>query len=123
MEISKIDERLIQFIYDEYQRHSVFQHYGQYPTVITKQFERRFGIDLGDAGAQLEAINRLLKQGWIETKPSRTNNIQLTDRVRRLTPLGIEYVEHSRKPGQALLGVAPTIAEMIGRFFKGFLGK
>src|SRR4030042_1900579 len=124
MKLGEKDERLLKYIYDEYEKNSVFQQYGQYALTIVSSLEEDTGIEFEDAGAQLEAINRLLKQGWIETEPIRTKtSVQITDKVRRLTPLGIEHVEQRRKIAPKLLKATPTAAEIIGRFFKGFLGK
>ena len=99
MNVSEKDNRFIEFVYDEYKGKPAFQHYGIYGSVLVKRFTRTTGIRFGNAGAQLEAISRLLNRGWIEIEPVIKNtSVQLADKVRRITPLGIEYVENLRQP-------------------------
>ena len=61
-----IIEKLIGFIYDEYNRREVFRSHGEAASVVVAQFCRKYGIRLGDARAQLEYVRLLRKKGWID---------------------------------------------------------
>ena len=66
MKISEKHEKLMEFIYDEYNNSSTFQGHGEFPIVLVERFQRASGIRFGDGYAQLAAIDYFLKQGWIE---------------------------------------------------------
>jgi hypothetical protein len=98
MNISEKDEQLMEFIYDEYERDSVFQHFGEFGSILVEKSGIYFG---DDAGAQVEAIRRLLKQGWIEIVTLGGNRIATTrvTIISRIKPTteGIQYVESRRQ--------------------------
>lgn len=120
-------EKLMGFIYDEYNRSDTFKSYGEPASVIVTEFIRESGIELGDAGAQREYMRLLKKKGWIEVVSldgSSKPGARLFS-ISRIKPTleGINQVEQRRQPGQALLKATSTVAEIIGRGLKGFLGK
>jgi len=55
-------QKFMKFINKKYQDDNVFRSYGQGPW----QLVRESGIDFGDARAQLEAMNILLREGLME---------------------------------------------------------
>ncbi|AQY72714.1 hypothetical protein B1772_01180 [Dehalococcoides mccartyi] len=120
-------EKLISFIYDEYNRRDVFKSHGEAASVVVSQFSRNYGIRLGDAGAQLEYIRLLRKNGWIEVVAldgSSTPRARLFSFSRiKPTPEGIQHVEERRKPGRVIKKATSDAAEITGRFLKGFLGR
>ncbi len=120
-------EKLMTFIYDQYNGSDTFKSHGEAAGVILIRFTRESGIRLGDAGAQQEYMRLLKKRGWIEvvsvdgsSKPGA--RLFSFSRVKP-TLEGINHVEERRQPGQALLKATSTAAELIGRGLKGFLGK
>lgn len=127
MKTGDILEKLMAFIYDEYNRSDTFRSYGESASVILSRFTSKYGIRLGDARAQLEYMRLLKKRDWIEVVSldgSSKIGARLVSFARiKPTPEGIEHVEQRRQPGQALLKAATTGAEIIGRGLKGFLGK
>lgn len=127
MKTGDILEKLMEFIYDEYNANDVFKSYGEHASVILTGFSRRSGIGLGDAGAQLEHMRLLLRRGWIEIVALDGSSVigarLLTYSKIKPSPEGIKHVEERRQPGQAVVKIASTAAEIIGRGIKGFLGK
>lgn len=127
MKVSEKYEKLMEFVYDEYDKGDTFKGHGEPAMVLVQRFQRFLGIRLGDAGAQKAAMNYLLKQGWIEIVSIDGTSLGGTfyyshSRIKP-TPDGIEHVEHRRQPGQVLLKATDSAAEIIGRGLKGFLGK
>jgi hypothetical protein len=119
MKISEKYEKLMEFIYDEYQKSDVARKYGKYASVLVAEFERSTGIDLGDAGSQLEPFRLLYDKGWITLSPK-----SLVSYARiKPTVEGIEHVEQRRNPAKKVMKVSGDVAEIIGRGLKGFLGK
>ena len=127
MKTGDILEKLMAFIYDEYNASDVFKSHGEHASVILTRFVRESGIRLGDAGAQLEYMRLLLRRGWIEIvtldRSTRIGARLFTYSRIKPTPEGIRHVEERRQPGQAILKIASTVAEIIGRGAKGFLGR
>jgi hypothetical protein len=120
-------EKLMAFIYDEYNRSDRFRAYGEGASVILRRFTSKYGIRLGDIRAQLEYMRLLKKKGWIEVV-SLDGSSKIGARLvsfARIKPTfeGISHVEQRRQPGQALLKASSTAAEIIGRGLKGFLWK
>lgn len=127
MKAGDILEKLMAFIYDEYNASDVFKSYGEHASVILTKFTRESGIGLGDARAQLEYMRLLLRRGWIEIVTLNGSN-RIGARLftySRIKPSleGIKHVEERRQPGQAVVKIASSVAEIIGRGVKGFLGK
>jgi len=127
MKTGDILEKLMEFIYNQYSRSDTFKSHGEYASIMLTRFTRESGIRLGNAGAQLEFARQLLKKGWIEIVAldgsTRIGARLFTYSRIKPTPEGIEHVEQRRQPGQAVLKIASTAAEIIGRGVKGFLGK
>jgi len=120
-------EKLMTFIYDQYNGSDTFKSHGEPAGVIVTEFIRVSGIELGDAGAQREYMRLLKKKGWIEVVSldgSSKPGARLFS-FSRIKPTleGINHVEERRQPGQTLLKVTSTAAEITGRVLKGFLGK
>ncbi len=98
MNISEIDEKLMEFIYDKYEENSEFQT----ASTLVSTFEDESGIEFEDAGAQLEAVQRLMERGWIEAvsvtgkKIGRTQ-LNTTSQIKP-TIKGIRFVEDKRRP-------------------------
>lgn len=105
MNISQKLDRLMEFIYDEYDNSSRFHQYGEYGSTLVSRFVRKTGINFGNAGAQagaqLDAIRLLLEQGFIEiVETSRTRirpDLSILTKIRP-TPKGIQHVESRRQP-------------------------
>lgn len=91
----------MEFIYDEYDKSSTFKQYGEYASVIASRFVEKSGIDLGDAGAQLEAISLLVERGWLKIVRTgrRTDESRITI-ISKIKPTneGIKQVERRRQP-------------------------
>jgi hypothetical protein len=124
---SNILEKLMAYIYDEYNRNDTFKKHGQHSRVLCLGFERASGISLGYAGAQQEYIRLLLKNGWIEMVSIHGDSdpkakLLSFSRVKP-TIAGIKHVEETRQPGRSYMKIATNSAEIIGRFLKGFTGK
>lgn len=102
MNITERDEKLMEFIYDEYKNSSSFQTHGEFASTLVSRFEDRWGIKFGDSGAQLEATQRLMEKGWIETVTIEGKRIGRThlNIVSRIMPTnaGILFVEGKRQP-------------------------
>ena len=117
MNISDKLDKLIEFIYDEYEESSVFKTHGGYAGVIVYGFTDRTGISFGDAGAQVEAIRLLTKSGWLEIVPfsrhSSSSRIISSTRI-KLTIEGIRYVEGRRESWVKRHG-----AKLIAPFIEG----
>jgi len=120
-------EKLMTFIYDQYNSSDTFKSHGEHASVILIRFTRESGIRLGNARAQLEYMRLLKKRGWIEvasvdsiSKPG--PRLFSFSRIKP-TLEGINHVEERRQPGQALFKATSTEVELIGRGLKGFLGK
>lgn len=127
MKTGDILEKLMAFIYDEYNASDVFKSGGQYASVVLTGFTCESGIELGDAGAQLEYMRLLLRRGWIEIVTLDGSN-RIGARLFTYSKIkpsleGIKHIEERRQPGQAVVKIASTVAEIIGRGAKGFLGK
>ena len=127
MKTGDILEKLMEFIYDEYNRSDAFKSYGEYASVILSRFTDKSGIRLGNAGAQQEYMRQLLRLGWVEivtlNRSGRIDTRLFGHSSIKPTPEGIKHVEERRQPGQAVLKIASSVAEIIGRGLKGFLGK
>ncbi|MCX6011576.1 MAG: hypothetical protein NT134_04910 [Chloroflexi bacterium] len=124
MNIGEKLEKLMEFIYDEYESDSSFQEFGEVGSTLIEES----GIDFGDeGGSQVDAIRLLLEKGWVELVALNgtriaTTRITILSRIKP-TPKGIEHVEDRRRPGRAISKAALTVAEIIGRGLKGFFGK
>lgn len=120
-------EKLIGFIYDDYNRRGVFRSHGEAASVVVTQFCHKYRIQLGDARAQLEYIRLLKKKGWIEVVAldgSSAPRARLSSFSKiKPTPEGIHHVEERRKPSQGIKRVTSDAAEITGRFLKGFMGR
>jgi hypothetical protein len=127
MKLSERYEKLMDFIYKEYERSNSFHGHGVYASVIVRQFQRYSGISFGDAGAQLSAINHIFMQGWIEivTVNGSVLKGEELDGYSRIQPTreGMLHVEERRSLGKVVMKAASTTAEIIGRGLKGFLGR
>jgi len=102
MDISEIDEKLMKFIYDEYNKSSTFKTYGEFASVLVGRFRDRLRIELGDAAAQLEAMQRLIERGWIETvslggKRIGRTHLNVVSRIKP-TVTGIRFIEEKQQP-------------------------
>ena len=119
MKISQINEKLMEFIYDDYQKSDATRRAGKYASVIVAEFERQTGIDMGDAGSQLEPFRFLYNKGWITLSP------KLLVSYARVKPTieGIEYIEAKRNPTRHIKEFLGDGVEMLGRGLKGFMGR
>jgi len=124
---SGVLEKLIAFICDEYNRCDVFKSHGRAASVVVTEFIYKYGIQLGNAGAQLEYIRLLRNKGWIEVVDAYGDSdpgaILFTFSNIKPTPEGIQHVEERRKPSQVIKKTTFAAAEFIGRFLKGFSGR
>jgi hypothetical protein len=121
-------EKLMAFIYDEYNQSDAFKSYGEFASAILSRFCSQSGIELGtDEGARIEYMRLLQRKGWIEVVSPRGKSqpgarLDIISMIKP-TPEGIAHVEQGRDPGGAILGGAKVVAEIIGRFVKGLLGR
>jgi hypothetical protein len=112
-------ERLLGFLYDKYQRSDTFRAYGDFPWPLADEFEAESGTGLGDGASQLEAFRFLHEKNWIGVSQTKVTAVSTV----KLTPRGIEYVEQKRALSTRALGPAKGLAEVLGVFVKGFLGR
>jgi hypothetical protein len=100
MNVSEKDEKLMEFLYDEYQEDSVFQKHGKYVGVLIRKFEGKSGIEFGISG--VAAMQRLIERGWIETVSvtgKRVGKTHLNTSSRIIpTIAGFQFVEDKREP-------------------------
>ncbi len=127
MKLSERYEKLMDFIYREYERNSSFEGHGEFASILVQRFQRRSGINLGAAQAELSAMYHLLRQGWIEIVSVdgtriRSNKLYGHSRIKP-THEGILHVEERRSLGKITMKASSTTAEIIGRALKGFLGR
>ena len=103
MKISEKYKKLMEFIYDQYDKSDAFKGHGEHASVLVQQFQRSSGIRFGDANAQKSAMSYLLKQGWIEIVSidgTRLGGAFYYSKSRiKPTPEGIQLVEEGRNPG------------------------
>jgi len=86
-------EKLMVFMCEKYEREAVFRRNGQ----GTWQLIRESGIDFGDAGSQLAAMDILRRQGLVEVvRPTTSVKILSSSRVRP-TLRGFELVRDKKK--------------------------
>ena len=101
MNISEKDEKLMEFIYDEYKKSSSFQTHGEFASTLVSRFQDKSGIRFGDSGAQLEAMQRLIEKGWVEMVTIAGKRIGRThlNIASRITPTdaGFLFVERKRQ--------------------------
>ncbi len=120
-------QKLIEYIYDEYNRKDTIKAHGESSNIVLSGFERITGIDLGYAGAKQEVLKQLRKKGWIEVVAFDGNSIPKGRLFSwsRIKPTieGMEYVEGKRDMGKKITEGAKIGAEIIGRGIKGILGK
>lgn len=93
MDFLKKLEKLMLFICEKYERDDDFRQYGDYPWPLIEGS----GIEFGDAGAQLAAMDILRKQGLIEVvRPTRSAKIVSYSRVRPSLK-GMELIRDKKK--------------------------
>jgi hypothetical protein len=120
-------EKLLGFICDEFNNNETFQSRGEHASVLVQRFSRSTGVRFGDANSQKAAINYLLDQGFVEIVS--INGIRMGGVFyyshSRIKPTlkGIDFIKQKRSPGRIVQKIAPTLAEITGRFLKGILGK
>jgi hypothetical protein len=114
MKTGEVMEKLMEYIYDEYNRDSAFKSHGQGIFPLTSGFGRVTGIYLGDAYDQREYIRLLVSKGWV----CYVNKVRI-----KPTIAGIEHVEERRNMTKKLFKVTADLSEIAGRAVKGFLGK
>jgi hypothetical protein len=125
VKLSEKYEKLMEFIYGEYDKSNNFHGHGEYASVLVARFQRSSGIRFGEARAQLAAASYLLNQGWIEMVSIDGRRLSgVLDVASRIQPtrMGILHVEDRRSFGKALTRAAGAAAEIIGRGLKGFKG-
>lgn len=127
MKNSELMNKVISFIYDEYQKDDSFKSDGESAGQIMMRYYFNGNNDFFDVGAQVGFLNLLIDKGWIKViKPSKlkkpNNGLSRSDYI-TLTPDGIEYVENIRNPNRKIMGIIANTAELIGRFVKGRLGE
>jgi hypothetical protein len=96
VKISDRLEQLMECIYDEYDRDSVFKQYGEFASILIE----RSRINFGDAGAQIDAIRHLRDLGWIVVVPlgrRESTELNILSRIKP-THLGLRHVEMRRRP-------------------------
>ena len=119
MRISDKYEKLLEYIYDDYENNETSRSYGVYASLIVTQFERNKRIDLGGPKSHLEAIRYLYQNGWIRKN---TKNIYTSTKIKP-SPEGIRHVEDRRSHAKTFIKTAGNVAEIIGRGLKGFFGR
>jgi len=121
MNIGEKLEKLMEFIYDEYESDSSFIQFGKSGSTLVEES----GIDFGDnVGAQLDAIRLLIEKGWLEIVALDGTRVATT-RVTILssikpTPEGIAHVERRRQPWLKRHGsrLVKDLIEIIIKVFK-----
>lgn len=94
MKASKDLEHLLSVFYDKYRKESVVRQCGIFPWSLTESS----GIQFGDAGDALAAVNRIRERGWIKMRfARRRHRIGPGDRI-QLTEEGIRHAEELLRP-------------------------
>jgi len=110
-------DRLLKYMYEEYDKGHHAHGYGEYLRVLVSHFERISQTNrIGDAHAQMAAVNYLRKNGWLDAVDILGNNI--IDHLRAYntgrmqpTPKGREYLQQKR------MYTANAVASVFGTFF------
>lgn len=120
-------DKLLKFLYDEYDRGHNASGYGERVSVLVQHFERSSQQNrIGDALEQMAAVSYLHDSGWIDLVDTLGNTI--TNPIRAFTigrmkptPKGRDYLQHKR------IDSANTVASVSGTFFgklfKAWFGK
>ncbi len=86
-------EELLAFMCNKYITDDVFRQYGEFPWPLMDES----GMDFGDGGAQIAAMDLLREYGFIEVVGAgRGRKISLTSKVRPSIK-GMEFVRDKRK--------------------------
>ncbi len=97
MNASQTIEHLLKHVYTQFQRDEVIQEYGTTPWELTDIS----GIDVGDAGAQLAAVERMIDRRWVKIINSHS---RLSRRRTGLLPSdSIQITEEGIKEAERLL--------------------
>ena len=94
MKVTKSLEDLLKEFYRQYTRNEVVRQYGLGPWQLTGK--SRF--PLGDGGAQLAAVDRMIELGWVKILPDgRARRVRSSDSI-QLTKEGIREAERLMRP-------------------------
>lgn len=97
MNASQTIEHLLKHFYRRFQEEEVKQQYGITPWELIGSS----GIYIGDGGAQLAAVERMIDRGWVKIikrhLPSRTKRLLSSDNI-QLTEEGIKEAERLSSP-------------------------
>jgi hypothetical protein len=120
-------DRLLKFMYDEFNRGENASGYGEYIQVLIQRFERSSQDNrIGNAHDQIGAVRYLVNKGLIDAVDVRGNRITIPQTAYlygRMQPTikGQEYLQQKR------IGLANAVASVLGTFFgkfiKSILGK
>ncbi|MDD5511109.1 MAG: hypothetical protein PHI12_09920 [Dehalococcoidales bacterium] len=111
-------EKLMKFMCDKYEKSDVFRQYGEYPWTLMDES----GIDFGDGGAQVAAMDVLRQYGFIEIVGRNRGNKKIGFNTKvRPSIKGMEFVRDKEKSAlsQVWPKVVTAIAEGITRGLKG----
>jgi len=118
----KLYDRLLKYMYDEYNAGHNASGHGEHVSVLVNHFE---GISesnrIGDAHEKKAAVNYLLKNGWISVvdilgNPITNSTSAYVSGRMQPTEKGWEYLQQRRI--NAVTKIASSVAEVLGRFFK-----
>jgi hypothetical protein len=126
MKRTDLYDKLLQFMYDEYDRKQGFHGYGERVRVLIARFERLSAKNrIGNANAKSGAIRYLHENGWIDIRDTNGNKLSglaaFSYGRMQPTPKGREYLEQRRTRG--VMKVAGNIVELCGRLAKGLHGR
>ena len=119
-------DKLLKFMYDEYDRGNNASGHGERIQVLIAQFERSQGIRIGDAHDQMGAVSHFLRNGLIDAVDTLGNKITNPLRaytIGRMQPTqrGRDYLQQKR------IGTANAVASVsgtfLGKFLKSLFGK
>ena len=116
-------DKLLKFMYDEFNKGNNASGHGERIQVLMNSFERiSDGNRIGDAKKKIGTVSHFLRNGWIvavDTLGNEITNPRRAFTIGRMQPTqrGREYLEE--KKISTVTRVASAIAEVIGRFFKG----
>jgi len=113
-------DKLLKFMYDEFDRGNNASGHGEYIQVLIRHFESNSQDNrIGNAYDQIGAVHYLVENGLIDASDNYGNKITMpmtAFHIGRMQPTekGREYLQQKR------IGVANAVASVLGTFFGKF---
>jgi hypothetical protein len=97
MNLSDKYEKLMEYIYDQYNKSESFRIHGEHAGILVDMICACTDIKLSDVKSREEALIYLHKQGWIDKEQEENVNRCLYNNFIKLTDRGIEFAKSKRK--------------------------